>query len=162
VHTMSKMFFQKKILGPCAAKDPERSATTNNRDDNKFIHKLPEALAATKLERDPYVSSGWCWNRATMSLAVSWTLALVASSASTMGPYTTGSREAFGSQLWKHVSMWSTTLSANTQPSTSSSLPTTPSSDSILAPAESNKGSTMLTSRTGSESASRPLIVFGD
>jgi hypothetical protein len=46
-------------LGPCVAKDPKKSATTNNKNDNKFIHKIQEALAVTKLEREPYVSSDW-------------------------------------------------------------------------------------------------------
>jgi hypothetical protein len=99
VHTMSKMFFSRIFLGPYAAKDSERSATTNNRNDRKFIHKIQEALVVTMLEQEPYASPSWHWNQATMSLAVSCMLALSTSSASTMGPWTTGSRKAFGSQL---------------------------------------------------------------
>jgi hypothetical protein len=96
------------------------------------------------------VSSSWRWNHAAMILAASWTLALAASSTFTTGPYTIVSREALGSQLRKHVS---TTFFARTRPSASSYSLMTLSSASILAPTESNMGSTLLTSRAGSPRA---------
>jgi hypothetical protein len=66
------------------------------------------------------VSSGWCSNCSTTSFAAYSTPAWVASSISMMGPCTTGSREIWGSHLWKLVNTYSATAFARAWPSASS------------------------------------------
>jgi hypothetical protein len=81
-----------------------------------------------------------------MSFAVSWMLARATSSVSVTHPCTTDSRETWGSQLRKHVSTCSATISARARPFDCSYSPMTSSIFSIMAPAVSSNGSTVLTS----------------
>jgi hypothetical protein len=71
VHATSRMFFHKKFLGPYAAKDPERSTSTSDKDYNKLIYKPQKSWQMQRLEQEPYSYMGWRWNRVATTMVTS-------------------------------------------------------------------------------------------
>jgi hypothetical protein len=92
------------------------------------------------------MSLGYHSNRLATICVASSTRALAASSGSSAGPCTTGSRERWGSRLRNHIIMCSATSSARTRPSRSSQLLTTSPTWDILVLSESKSRSTVPTS----------------
>jgi hypothetical protein len=142
---------RKTFFYPYNAKDSEE----DNREEDIIQHNKNrvylqnKSIGATNKSVEPYASSGWHSNRSATSFTVSRTPTCVASGTSLVGPYTSASRETWGSWLRKHISTCSTTASAWMRPSVSSRLPTTSSSSDILMPAELSSGSLALTPCAG-------------
>jgi hypothetical protein len=92
------------------------------------------------------MSSGWRLNHSATTFVASRTPTCAASGICSAGNCTTGSREIWGSWLWRHNNTCSAATSTRMRPSASSQLVMTSSKSNILAPAESSSRSSVLTS----------------